>query len=45
MHVLQRLLLENFFSVLLRNGLGVITPLLKKKQLGMGGGQLSLRQY
>ena len=44
MHVLQRLPLKNFFSVLPSNGLGVVDLLLKKKLLGMSGGQLSLRQ-
>ena len=44
MHMLQRLPLENFFPVLPGDGLSIVNPPLKKKQLGMGGGQLSLRR-
>ena len=44
MHMLQRLPLENFFSVLPRNGLNIIKQPLEKKQLGTGGGQLSLHR-
>ena len=43
MHVLQRLPLANLIFVLPRNGLGVIDPMLEKKQLSTGGVQLSLR--
>ena len=42
MHMLQRMPLENFFSILSRNRLRIISPPLKKKQLSTGGGQLSL---
>ena len=44
MHVLQRLPLKHFLSVLPRDGLGIGNPLLKRKQLGAGGGQLCLPQ-
>ena len=44
MHVLQRLPLANLIFIPPRNRLGIIDPPLEEKQLGMGGGQLSLRR-
>ena len=41
-HVLQRLPPERFLPALLRKGLDTGNPLLKRKQLGTGGSQLSL---
>ena len=43
MHTLQRPPLKHFLPVLLRDGLGVGNPLLKRKQLDTGGGQLGMR--
>ena len=42
MHALQCPPLKHLLPVLPRNGLGVGDPLLKKKLLGAGRGQLSL---
>ena len=43
-HVFQRLPLADIVRIPLRNGLDIINLSLKKKQLGTGRGQLSLRR-
>ena len=43
MHVFHNPLLTDLVLIPLHDGLGVINPLLEKKQLGAGGGQVNLR--